>query len=104
MAGIFTDFDSDSDSEIDAAINCMEQERPGSLSSSLYAIPPVVIPGNNKPDLNMQVQHHPEAQWPMCFLMFSMQHIQQYADNCSPWAMESEQSADLSECGLLLLL
>ena len=102
MAGIFNDFDSDSDSEIDAATNCMEQERPGSLSSSLHATPPVVIKGNNKPDLNIQVQEPQpstlkEVQCPMCFLMFSMQHIQEHADNCSPWAMESEQSADLSE-------
>ena len=34
----------------------------------------------------------------MCFLMFPMQHIPEHADNCSPWAVESEQSADLSEC------
>ena len=46
LTGIFNDFDSAS----------MEQERPGSLSSSLYATPPVVIPGNNQPNLNMQVQ------------------------------------------------
>ena len=39
-----------------------------------------------------------ELQCPMCFLMFPMQHIQEQADNCSPWAMESEQSPDLSEC------
>ena len=86
MAGIFNEFDSDSDSEIEAAINCMEQERPGSLCSSLYATPAVVIPGSNKPDLTMQVQEpqpstSKEVQCPMRFLMFSMQHIQEHADN-----------------------
>ena len=29
-----------------------------------------------------------------------MQHIEQHADNCFPWAVESEQSVDLSECGI----
>ena len=56
-----------------------------------------------KPDLDMQVQQpqlstSKELQCPMFFLMFPMQHIQEQADNCSPWAMESEQSPDLSEC------
>ena len=45
-----------------------------------------------------QLSTSKELQCPMCFLMFPMQHIQEQADNCSPWAMESEQSPDLSEC------
>ena len=54
-----------------------------------------------KPDLDMQVQQprlstSKELQCPMFFLMFPMQHIQEQADNCSPWAMELEQSPDLS--------
>ena len=106
MASIFNDlFDSDSDPEIDPASYCMEQEMPETLPSGLYAPPPVVVQVDDEPELNIQVQQpqpstSKEVQCPMCFLMFPMQHIQEHADNCSPWAVESEQSADLSECGI----
>ena len=52
LASIFNDFDS----EIDAAITCVEQERAESLSSGLHAPPPVMVPVDNEPELNMQVQ------------------------------------------------
>ena len=45
-----------------------------------------------------QLSTSKELQCSTCFLMFPMQHIQEQADNSSPWVVESEQSPDLSEC------
>lgn len=109
VASIFNDlFDSDSDSEVDTAINSMDEESPEKLPVGLIASPPVVVQLDDEPESSIQAQvaQQPqsstskEAQCPLCFLMFPIEHIQEHADTCSPWAMESEQSADLSECGI----
>lgn len=107
MASIFNDLYSDSDSEIDTGIHPLEQERPETLPIGLNAPPPNVVQVDAEPELNIQVQQpqpstSKEVQCPMCFEMFPMQHIQEHADNCSPWAMKSEQSADLSEFRILV--
>ena len=108
MASIFNDLiDSDSDSEIDTAIGHMEQESPETLPVDLVAPSPVIVQLDDEPESSTgaQASQQPrpstskEAQCPMCFQMFPMEHIQEHADACSPWAMELEQPADLSECG-----
>lgn len=37
------------------------------------------------------------SQCPICFVRFPIQQLEEHADNCSLWLMESEQSADLFE-------
>ena len=62
----------------------------------------LLVDKSEQPTLAIEPQQHltaVDSQCPICFARFPIHEIEEHADNCSLWLMESEEPAELIESG-----
>jgi hypothetical protein len=94
ITSVWNDFDCDCDT--DGSGTCELQPQQPTLAIE----PEPTLAIEPEPTLAIEPEQPPttiESQCPICFVRFPIQQIEEHADNCSEWLVESEEPVELIE-------